>query len=52
MKLFLIHTVRSFKLSTRLKMKDLKFQMQVTYAISNKDVIELHLRDEIEELSN
>lgn len=45
MKLFLIYTVRRFRILTKKQIKDLQFQMQVTIAITNKDIIELELRE-------
>lgn len=45
MKMFIIYAIRKLKFSTKYRFEDLKFEMQVTYAIINKDVIEVHLRD-------
>lgn len=46
MKLFIIYVVRQYRLLTKLKLDDLKFQMQITLAMLNKNVIEIENRDE------
>lgn len=46
MKLFIIYMVRQYRLSTKLKLEDLKFQMQVTMALLNQNVIEIENRDD------
>lgn len=45
MKIFLIHTIRKYRLSTKYKrLKDLEYQIQVFYSIANADVIAVELR--------
>lgn len=45
MKLLIIYIVRQYRLSTKLKLEDLKFQMQVTLGMLNQNVIEIENRD-------
>lgn len=46
MKLFIIYVVRQYRLSTKLKLEDLKFQMQITLGMLNEKVIEIENRDD------
>lgn len=45
--MFIIYAVRNFQFSTNYKFEDLIFEMQVTYAIKNKDVIALRAREKV-----
>lgn len=46
MKLIIVYIVRHYRLSTKLKLEDLKFQMQVTLGLLNENVIEIENRDD------
>lgn len=44
MKLFIVHMVRQYRLTTKLKLEDLKFQMQITLGMLNENVIAIENR--------
>lgn len=46
MKLFIVHMVRQYRLTTKLKLEDLKFQMQITLGMLNENVIAIENRDD------
>lgn len=45
MKLLIVYIVRHYRLTTKLKLEDLKFQMQITLGMLNENVIEIENRN-------
>lgn len=45
LKLIIVYIVRQYRLSTKAKLEDLKFRMNVTLCLVNDDIFELELRN-------
>lgn len=46
MKTVIAHTFRNYRLTTPLKMNELKFKLGITYRLLNTHLIQVHKRDE------
>lgn len=45
LKLFIVYVLRQYKLTTKIKMEDLRFQMNITLTLLNENMFELLKRD-------
>lgn len=45
LKLFVVHVVRQYRITTKTKLEELKFRMSVTSNITNENIFELHNRE-------